>query len=149
MKKSKTNVSVVNNVGIRRSADIHIGNKGSFPSGDILDANAIQEAVDTAVAGALTTPGGLVSTIYIDESNSDGHHKVQITGDIAVNKDDQGNIIYIDGKPSTKTSSENVISWIRKNSRKVNAVYDKNLKVLKIMDPHVSGLGDDEVDCFM
>lgn len=94
-------------------------------------------------------PSGLISTIYIDESNSDGHHKVQITGDIAVNKDDQGNIIYIDSKPSTKTSSENVISWIRENSRKVHAVYDNDLKVLKIMDSDVSGLVDDEVDCFM
>lgn len=50
MKKTKTNISVVNNVGIRRDANIHVGDKGPFPSGDILDANAVQETVDDAVS---------------------------------------------------------------------------------------------------
>ena len=49
MKKTKTNISVVNNVGIRRNADIHVGDGGPYPSGDILDANATQEAVNKAV----------------------------------------------------------------------------------------------------
>lgn len=40
MNKSKTNVSVVDNVGIRRNIDIIVGNGGAYRSGDILDANA-------------------------------------------------------------------------------------------------------------
>ncbi len=46
MKKSKTNVSVVSNVGIRRNVNVHVGDNGSFPSGDILDANATKQLVD-------------------------------------------------------------------------------------------------------
>ena len=52
MKKSKTNVSVVSNVGIRRNVNVHVGDNGSFPSGDILDANATKQLVDNvAVTG--------------------------------------------------------------------------------------------------
>ena len=52
MKKSKTNVSVVSNAGIRRNVNVHIGDNGSFPSGDILDANATKQLVDNvAVTG--------------------------------------------------------------------------------------------------
>ena len=56
MKKTKTNISVVNNAGIRRNASVHVGKQGPFPSGDILDANAIQEMLDDdslAVSAAL------------------------------------------------------------------------------------------------
>lgn len=63
MKKTKTNISVVNNVGIRRDANIHVGDKGPFPSGDILDANAVQETVDDAVSTALNDLDGRVSAV--------------------------------------------------------------------------------------
>ena len=49
MKKSKTNISVVNNVGIRRNADVHIGDNGPYPSGDILDANAILQLIQSTL----------------------------------------------------------------------------------------------------
>jgi len=53
MNKSKTNVSVVDNVGIRRNIDIIVGKEGKYRSGDILDANAtiklIQELSGNAV----------------------------------------------------------------------------------------------------
>lgn len=43
---SKTNISVVDNAGIRRKANIAIGDNGSYSSGTILDANAVEELVD-------------------------------------------------------------------------------------------------------
>ena len=65
------------------------------------------------VAGYISKviPANSVSTIYIDESQSDRSHYVKITGDIAVNKDENGNITGV------KDPSTNVISWIRANSK--------------------------------
>lgn len=63
MKKTKTNISVVNNVGIRRDANIHVGDKGPFPSGDILDANAVQETVDDAVSKVIDTAPDTLDTL--------------------------------------------------------------------------------------
>ena len=45
MNKNKTNVSIVDNSGIRRKASIVIGGSGSHASGIILDANAVEELV--------------------------------------------------------------------------------------------------------
>ena len=91
----------------------------------------------------------LISTIYIDESASAGDVKVQIYGDIAVNRDNQGNIIYTNNKPSTKSSSENVITWIRENSRKVHGIWNTTLNILEILSDEISPYGDEEIDCFM
>lgn len=43
--KSKTNISVVSNTGTRRKAEVIIGDNGKYPSGDILDANAVQQTI--------------------------------------------------------------------------------------------------------
>lgn len=43
---NKTNISVIDNAGIRRKANIAIGNSGSYPSGTILDANAVEKMVE-------------------------------------------------------------------------------------------------------
>jgi hypothetical protein len=51
MKKTKTNISVVNNAGIRRDISVHVGDTGPYPSGDILDANAVNELVNSNNAG--------------------------------------------------------------------------------------------------
>lgn len=45
MKKNKTNLSVVNNAGIRVKPNILVGDSGSYSSGDILDANAVEKVV--------------------------------------------------------------------------------------------------------
>ena len=45
MKKNKTNLSVVNNAGIRVKPNILVGDSGSYSSGDILDANAVDKVV--------------------------------------------------------------------------------------------------------
>lgn len=63
MKKSKTNISVVNNVGIRRNADVHIGGNGPYPSGDILDANAVKQDIDKAVASVIDSAPEALDTL--------------------------------------------------------------------------------------
>lgn len=45
--KSKTNISIVSNTGVRRKAEVIIGDSGKYSSGDILDANATHSELNT------------------------------------------------------------------------------------------------------
>lgn len=49
MNKNKTNLSVINNAGIRINPNIIVGESGSHSSGDILDANATEELIQNAI----------------------------------------------------------------------------------------------------
>lgn len=61
--KSKTNISILDNVGLRRNATIEIGNSGSYESGLILDANAVEKLVKDLIAGVVGTAGASVDTL--------------------------------------------------------------------------------------
>ena len=50
MRKSKSQISVINNAGYRRNADIIVGEPHGHTSGDILDANAVQELVGNSTS---------------------------------------------------------------------------------------------------
>lgn len=45
MNKSKTHIQVKNNSGYSVNANILVGENGSYSSGDILDANAVEESI--------------------------------------------------------------------------------------------------------
>ncbi len=51
--KRKTNISVLDNLGIRREINIEVGENGSNISGDILDANATESLIDERVGEIL------------------------------------------------------------------------------------------------
>lgn len=61
--KNKTNISILDNIGLRRNAIIEIGNEGSYESGLILDANAIEKMVKNLIAGVVGTAGPSVDTL--------------------------------------------------------------------------------------
>lgn len=86
MKKSKTNVSVVSNVGIRRNVNVHVGDNGSFPSGDILDANATKQLVDNVAdsIGAAANTADL-ATVATTGSYNDLTNKPTIPNVAVVN----------------------------------------------------------------
>lgn len=50
--KSKTNISVVSNTGVRRKSEVIIGDSGTHTSGDILDANAVEQLVNSKSGGS-------------------------------------------------------------------------------------------------
>jgi hypothetical protein len=59
MKKSKTNISILDNVGGRVKPSIILGGGARFQSGDLLDANAVakivaDEAAQIDLSGLLT-----------------------------------------------------------------------------------------------
>lgn len=49
MNKSKTHIQVKNNTGYAVNANILVGDSGSFSSGDILDANAVEELINNKI----------------------------------------------------------------------------------------------------
>ena len=54
--KRKTNISIKDAVGLKRTANIEVSRSGSYQSGDILDANStsklIDDKIDTVIGGA-------------------------------------------------------------------------------------------------
>lgn len=67
--KSKTNISVLDNIGLRRNISIEVGETGNFPSGDLLDANATESLISehveamTGVSDAINTKQDVISDL--------------------------------------------------------------------------------------
>ena len=59
----KTNISILDNVGLRRNAMIEIGSDGSYESGIILDANAIEKMVKDLIAAVVGNAAANVDTL--------------------------------------------------------------------------------------
>jgi hypothetical protein len=53
MLKNKLDISVKNNAGIRVKPDIIVGESGSYSSGDILDANAVEKVVTDKIGAVV------------------------------------------------------------------------------------------------
>lgn len=70
MNKNSTKISIVDNNGIRRNANIYVGNGGSFSSGDLMDANAVEKLVEDKIAaneqGFITSNNG---QLQVNETN--------------------------------------------------------------------------------
>lgn len=47
--KSKTDISILDNLGLRRKAEIEIGNSGSYESGLLMDANTIEKMIEAKI----------------------------------------------------------------------------------------------------
>lgn len=64
--KSKTNISIISNTGVRRKAEIIIGDSGTYTSGDILDANAVEQLINDKSGAAVI--GNIGDKIIVDDS---------------------------------------------------------------------------------
>lgn len=114
-----------------------------IPESDL--SSDVQEAINAA------KPNVLISTIHIEQGITDDF--IQITGDIAVNKNASGNIIYRStfgsnnefGIPSHKSANENVFSWIRENTKCVYGKWDKDYKFFKYIKKENIDVGYDEI----
>lgn len=63
MNKNKTNLSVVNNIGVRVKPSIIVGEQGSYSSGDILDANAVEKVVKNKVNDVIGDAADALDTL--------------------------------------------------------------------------------------
>lgn len=103
----------------------------------VIPANTkvVSEDYGKTVLGDLTkldSPSNHISTIIIDQSYTVDPLHVLVTGDIAVEKDSNGDVIYRDGVPVTKSPDVNVISWIREHTDLLCRRYNYDLGVMRI-----------------
>ena len=92
-----------------------------------------QAAIASGDLTKLETPANHISTIIIDQSYTVDPLHVLVTGDIAVEKDERGDVLYDDNDvPITKDPETNVISWIRKNTDLLCRRYNYDLNVMTI-----------------
>lgn len=71
--KSKTNISIVSNTGVRRKSEVIIGDSGTYTSGDILDANATQELINSGGG----TGGDAMSIVIVDAKPEDNKFNLE------------------------------------------------------------------------
>lgn len=99
------------------------------------NTKVVSEEYGKVVTGDLSkldSPSNHISTIIIDQSYTVDPLHVLVTGDIAVEKDENGDVIYEDGVPVTKSPDANVISWIREHTDLLCRRYNYNLNVMRI-----------------
>lgn len=136
--KNKTNISILDNVGVRRNASIEVGANGNNESGLILDANAVESLIDNKVdeiiggaSDALNTLkelGDALPTKVSDLQNDAGYltQHQDISG-----KANQSDVTAIEEKIPAQASSENkladklfVNSSISTNTADFKGTYD-------------------------
>lgn len=103
----------------------------------VIPANTkvVSEEYGKVATGDLTkldSPSNHISTIIIDQSYTVDPLHVLVTGDIAVEKDSNGDVIYEDGVLVTKSPDVNVISWIREHTDLLCRRYNYDLGIMRI-----------------
>ncbi len=98
-------MSITDNAGIRRKANIAIGNSGNYPSGTILDANAVEKMVEekiNAVIGGATSAGDTLKELQdtiptkVSDLTNDAGYVTENNGQLQVNTT---NISVISNQP--------------------------------------------------
>lgn len=133
----------IDNNEIGNDSDAYRKPSSGIPATDL--SSSVQEAL------AAAKPNVLISTINIEQGITDDF--IQITGDVAVNKDNSGNIIYSStfgdnnefGIPSHQPATKNVFSWIRENTKAVYGSWNKDYGIFKYITKEDSNMSDDEV----
>ena len=81
MNKTKLNVSVKNNAGITVKPSVIVGDQGSYSSGDILDANAIENLINSKISGVVGGATTAADTLKEIEDKINALKMSQVTND--------------------------------------------------------------------
>ena len=107
MNKTTLNVSVKNNTGIRVKPSVIVGNSGSYSSGDILDANAVETLINSKITGVVGGATTAADTLKELEDKINQLAMSQISNDAGyVQQDQNGNLVV------NETNITNTISVI-------------------------------------
>lgn len=72
MNKSKTHIQVKNNAGYFVNANVLVGNNGSYSSGDILDANAVEQLINSKISNIVGGASAASDTLGEIEQQTSG-----------------------------------------------------------------------------
>lgn len=91
--KQNTKISILDNLGIRRNATIEVGANGSYESGVLMDANAVEKMVDNKIANVVGGATTSADTLKELEDKVNALKMSQVTNDAGyVQQDANGNL---------------------------------------------------------
>ena len=79
--KQNTKISILDNLGIRRNATIEVGANGSYESGVLMDANAVEKMVDNKIANVVGGATTSADTLKELEDKVNALKMSQVTND--------------------------------------------------------------------
>lgn len=88
--KNKTNISILDNIGVRRNAIIEVGRDGDYQSGVILDANATAKMIENELSSSSADIHQDTATVAITGSYNDLIDKPTIPTNISDLNNDSG-----------------------------------------------------------
>ena len=91
--KQNTKISIHDNLGIRRNATVEVGANGSYESGVLMDANAVEKMLDNKIANVVGGATTSADTLKELEDKVNALKMSQVTNDAGyVQQDANGNL---------------------------------------------------------
>ena len=106
MSKTTLNLSVKNSAGITVKPHIIVGDGGSYSSGDMLDANAVEALINSKIAGVVGGATTSSDTLKEIEDKIDALAMSQITNDAGYVQQDQNGQLKINETNITIVSNQ-------------------------------------------
>lgn len=110
MNKTSLNVGIKNNAGIRVKPSVIIGNSGSYSSGDILDANAVETLIDQKIANVVGGATNAADTLKEIEDKIDALKMSQVTNDAGYVQQDANGQLKVNETNITNTINKIVVA---------------------------------------
>lgn len=108
--KQNTKISILDNLGIRRNATIEVGANGSFESGVLMDANAVEKMVDNKIANIVGGATTSADTLKELEDKVNALKMSQVTNDAGYVQQDANGNLKVNETNITNTINKIVVS---------------------------------------
>ena len=108
--KQNTKISILDNLGIRRNATIEVGANGSYESGVLMDANAVEKMVDNKIANVVGGATTSADTLKELEDKVNALKMSQVTNDAGYVQQDANGQLKVNETNITNTINKIVIS---------------------------------------
>jgi len=110
MNKTTLNVSVKNNAGITIKPSVIVGEQGSYSSGDMLDANAVETLINQKIANVVGGATNAADTLKEIEDKIDQLAMSQINNDAGYVQQDADGQLKVNETNITNTINKIVVS---------------------------------------
>lgn len=110
MNKTTLNVSVKNNAGISIKPSVIVGDQGSYSSGDILDANAVEALINSKITGVVGGATNAADTLKEIEDKVNALKMSQVTNDAGYVQQDANGQLKVNETNITNTINKIVVA---------------------------------------
>ena len=110
MNKTSLNIGIKNNAGIRVKPSVIVGNSGSYSSGDMLDANAVETLIDQKIANVVGGATNAADTLKEIEDKVNALKMSQVTNDAGYVQQDANGQLKVNETNITNTINKIVVS---------------------------------------